>query len=559
MSSTLFSFIPRKVASRTQTNQKQNVVIERKDVTSGGQAKAQADIGTSLGTEASLHISTPSVLPAPPALEGVESNNAKGKGKGKEKATDGRRVVVKYTDIDCARLICLAFSDYALWLDPDLRRALDPGVSVQFEIPYVSLQRVLKKLNQSYGIELVDAPATTEMSLVKALRKYTDGLLDVRLLLSEPPEGWSRSSKSKDSGGGYEICRKDWTTTDVPSALYHSKGDWDERTLYIERIPVQYRSIPGVLQFITELLEEDPSSLHPLTRIQGVKLVKHHQDKPDQHPTFKDFCLVTFRDVDDAGLLLQRWPWNTRTRLIGKGGGAELREDIKEALRFGFRVLKKPDWEKLREEYLAYRTRLVQEIVEYEDREAMSGVGAVTFGKRVRDEANERGDKQQRTETAAKLTAESPYPYGCLLFVRNVHPETNKTTLRTLFSSVLQNELKVPGNGLDYVDYNKSMDTCHLRLAAPPHADVLLSYFDDTALVQAHGLDDKGIFSVDGKPIVVEKVLGRKEEVYWERVPEKVRKQAVQKAIMMQDGEGGNARNVGGNADTNKQKKRRTR
>lgn len=27
-----------------------------------------------------------------------------------------------------------------------------------------------------------------------------------------------------------------------------------------------------------------------------------------------------------------------------------------------------------------------------------------------------------------------PFPPGCLVFVRNVHPDTNKTTLKSLFS-----------------------------------------------------------------------------------------------------------------------------
>ena len=38
----------------------------------------------------------------------------------------------------------------------------------------------------------------------------------------------------------------------------------------------------------------------------------------------------------------------------------------------------------------------------------------------------------------------------------------------------------------------------------------------------------------DDKPIVMERMQGKKEELYWEKVPEKVRRQAVDKAVKAQ-------------------------
>lgn len=43
------------------------------------------------------------------------------------------------------------------------------------------------------------------------------------------------------------------------------------------------------------------------------------------------------------------------------------------------------------------------------------------------------------------------------------------------------------------------------------------------------------------KPLLVEKVLGKREEVYWEKVPEKVRRQAVDKALSFLHGRGDSA------------------
>ena len=57
------------------------------------------------------------------------------------------------------------------------------------------------------------------------------------------------------------------------------------------------------------------------------------------------------------------------------------------------------------------------------------------------------------------LDPSAPYPPNCLVFVRNVHPETNKTTLRALFSAALsEGGEDLPPDGIDYVDFTKGLD-----------------------------------------------------------------------------------------------------
>lgn len=53
------------------------------------------------------------------------------------------------------------------------------------------------------------------------------------------------------------------------------------------------------------------------------------------------------------------------------------------------------------------------------------------------------------------------YPVGCLAFVKHVHPETNKTTLRDLFSVAFAGQPSQSGQGtqIDYVDFQKGMDS----------------------------------------------------------------------------------------------------
>lgn len=56
-------------------------------------------------------------------------------------------------------------------------------------------------------------------------------------------------------------------------------------------------------------------------------------------------------------------------------------------------------------------------------------------------------------------------------------------------------------------------------------------------MVQSRGLDDIGKTpGASQKAIAMEIIEGKKEEVYWEKVPEKVRRQAVEKAVKAPNG-----------------------
>jgi hypothetical protein len=53
---------------------------------------------------------------------------------------------------------------------------------------------------------------------------------------------------------------------------------------------------------------------------------------------------------------------------------------------------------------------------------------------------------------------DAPFPPGCLVFVRNVHPHTNRTALRGLLGRALA-ERGLAMETIDYVDYTKGMDS----------------------------------------------------------------------------------------------------
>lgn len=64
-----------------------------------------------------------------------------------------------------------------------------------------------------------------------------------------------------------------------------------------------------------------------------------------------------------------------------------------------------------------------------------------------------------------------------------------------------------------------------------------MDHFTPLSITQDRGLDDTGTPSNAKNAITLEIVQGKREELYWEMVPEKVRRQAVQKIVDPQQSE----------------------
>ena len=101
---------------------------------------------------------------------------------------------------------------------------------------------------------------------------------------------------------------------------------------------------------------------------------------------------------------------------------------------------------------------------------------------------------------------------------------------------------------------------CYLRLATPAHARALVGALGTHSRVQKDGLDAKGDADTpDGKALTGELLAGRREELYWGQVPEKVRRAAVDKAIAgsaAAEG-GGDAESKEAEAEGRKRKRRK--
>ncbi|TFK69435.1 hypothetical protein BDN72DRAFT_857727 [Pluteus cervinus] len=495
------------------------------------------------------HQSPPSVTQAPVASS--SSNPSK-----PEKAERRNEL----SDADYVALVCLAFSEYALWLNPDLRRTIDYADNEGF----ISLGKLLNSCSTLVGLGLTKS----QVAIAKALRNLAAHLFDVRILLSNPSPSWTGPSFN-DSTQPYEIRRKDWAS--AKEKVSKSKTDWDNLTVYVENIPTNHRNIIGIARCIQTLLAGQ-NDIERDVWIQGITLPAHHQDKPGAQPSCKGFALVTLSNSEDVDYLLKTWPWQRTSK--DKEIETDTSEISNEATKFGLRVISKRDWEQLREEYLAYRQKLVDEINAFQDAQKPMTVAHDDQDIAVSSEPppkKARLDVEVVSTQALEpgpppLTLSSPFPYNCLVFVRHVHSETNKTTLRSLFTKTLK-AIKEKDNTLDYVDYNKGMDSCHIRFSTPGPARALVDHFTSNPMAQTAGIDEACIApDSDGAHNVamkLEVVTGRREELYWEKVPEKIRKQAVQKAIALSSGvDGSEAKTIpldpatgGGGAKKRKRRK----
>ncbi|KAJ7772916.1 hypothetical protein DFH07DRAFT_733392 [Mycena maculata] len=426
---------------------------------------------------------------------------------GKEREMPPERVETpskpQHADEDYTTLLCLSLSKYRLWSDPDLRRNIEWSSRARANDDFFPLSYLLES-----PCPLASAHAS-ETVIVKALRAHATDVVDVRMAIpsSEGP-GKTR--------GNFEIRPKFWDDAVYPV----SREGWENRAVYVENIPMKCKTLPNLCRFILALLpSSDIMAAH--NRIQGITLPPHHADEPGTEPKLKSFALITFANAEDAEYLVTVWPWARQQNR------SEDSPDAADAVKFGFRTLSKARWDDLNTQYLRYRTELLAGMQEQEqEAEVPSTTARPAPPSPLHLEPKRHAPP---VDDPAAFVSTMSYPRNCLVFVRNIHPETNKTTLRNLFTKAMDAR-----EALDYVDFNKGMDSCYLRLTTAAHAKSFVDHFGRNKTVHANGLDDSGRpLNEEGaeRAVDAELVVGKREEVYWEKVPEKVCLQAVQRAL----------------------------
>lgn len=371
-----------------------------------------------------------------------------------------------------------------------------------------------------------NAVSSTEGSIVKSLRTHATDIFDIHMIVLDKTRP-RRSRHGYAPAGGYKVRRKDWVEVTRRFPTF-SPEYWDIRTIYIENIPLQFRSMIGTSKLLHRLLLRDnhtPSlSLGDYRCVQSILFPPHHQDPPDAVPNCRGFALVTFSRPSDASHLLTQFPYHNReNNCSADRDDDDTSAEEREARKAGFRTLSKERWEALQAEYVEYRDALLGRIA------ASSSASASCSTAPAAPIPTAPTDNVTGASGKARLqhASEAPlnFPPGCVIFARQVPQDTNKTALRAQFSALFADS---SSTALDYVDYTKGLDTCYLRLTTREHALSLLKRFK-----LEYGKGDR-----EEDKIVLELLDGRREEMYWEGVPDKVRALAVQRAQKAQRANG---------------------
>ena len=214
-----------------------------------------------------------------------------------------------------------------------------------------------------------------------------------------------------------------------------------------EKLPTRLRTVAAVYLFVLSLLNGRKDC--PFDAIQDVKLVPPSDVEVEFKRALKGFAFVTFSSKEFVKQVVDDWPWlpANRSGQWFDGTHTSASPDVTDAQKCGVRVITKAQWEELRDEYLVYRTQLLNAIHE----------NGRKSGPRVRPKPGmaEPSLPPSGSDGRSHSTGPRDYPRGCLMLARNINMETNKTTLRKLFSSAVGASQDV----LDYVDFNKGMDS----------------------------------------------------------------------------------------------------
>ncbi|GAA6048772.1 hypothetical protein JCM3770_003959 [Rhodotorula araucariae] len=137
----------------------------------------------------------------------------------------------------------------------------------------------------------------------------------------------------------------------------------------------------------------------------------------------------------------------------------------------------------------------------------------------------------------AALEVAGAFPAACVLWVRNVHEKSGRTSLKALFGALLETLQEGSGKGVEYVDYEKGLDSCYLRFSSPTLASLIHDHLtatpslhlSPTALSPLSALSPSSRTAAESdlrRPLAATLLAGDAERKYWANVPEATRKAA---------------------------------
>ncbi|KAK4054043.1 hypothetical protein OIO90_003688 [Microbotryomycetes sp. JL221] len=138
------------------------------------------------------------------------------------------------------------------------------------------------------------------------------------------------------------------------------------------------------------------------------------------------------------------------------------------------------------------------------------------------------------------LDAKGAFPKGCIMWLRNVHEKSTKNSLKTVLGKLLEELEEGSGTGVEFIDYEKGLDNCHIRFASAHLAKLIFDHFNDNECFQLasnyisspalsstppEGIDVEAQRS-DRQRLVGQILEGERERIYWQQLPESTRRGA---------------------------------
>ncbi|CAO3587951.1 unnamed protein product [Absidia cylindrospora] len=263
----------------------------------------------------------------------------------------------------------------------------------------------------------------------------------------------------------------------------------DDWSIYVEGLHKKYQ---------TEQLISDLFQKH-VGRVSFVQIPANRYGVTQFH----GFCFVEFDDKDNVEKAVE---------LMNMENDEKIPNENDTIAKLGLKVMTKNMWNKYQDEYLAHMKMTSEHIAQLwrdhndEQRSQPTNRKSEPSTPPLRNTVNATKTKDDSTMV---------YPKNVIIFVRNIHPKSSKTTIRTL--------LEQSGAATAFVKHKKGLDSCHVRMATPEDTEKVAQYFGTHHLIQDSGIDSQGT-ATDASTgassaISVRPISGKEEEIYWKDDP----------------------------------------
>ncbi|KAG8783864.1 hypothetical protein FRC12_019279 [Ceratobasidium sp. 428] len=464
------------------------------------------------------------------------------------------------TQSEIAARLELALSDVSLWRNESLFQRLS-----ETQDWYLPLSRLYDHplLEPRLGVSGSRVP---DASLVTALRTYGSDAFESQIKMRAPSNAaWKGKAASGwvGAGGGYEVRCRAWEGREegwMDRLANMEEREWEARMAYVEHVPATVRSVWALYHYLTALARlYQPDEQSQLVQDVFVPTAESTITERPVETTqrFRGQAFVVFSTVEIAQAFCERWIWNPvetsrdAARSSGSASGKWDTEDaVAAATSTGFRSITKARWDQLKSEYLAHQARVLKQNLKSGRRPPVHN-GPQSAPSIPPTQSQTPIPSPTALPKPPRAARPPPFPPGILVFVRRLHPETNKTTLKTLFGRAFPDG---KNDAIEYLDFQKGIDSAHIRFRTPPDASTFVECFTSHFLTQRDALDSEGEPCEKEVAIEAEIVSGIREMNYWEKVPEKVRMAAVGRA-----GLGGGGDDAGGGGGDRGRRKRQRR